>query len=210
MAHHTHFFWEFLADKQTEPARKFRSDIEEHFDSLEHLRNEMLETADAMFGNGFVWLMRDMSHTKALRVLATYNAGSPFPEAHARRQSTDMATNAPNMPGSVNSLSRKLTQVQNTAGFIGDNSPYRARNYMGALLARPILCINVWQHMYIPDYGVTGKRAYLSAWWDRINWDRVLQEYNEIPDWYGDDKYRGMVRGNDSLGRAVDRAMARL
>jgi len=35
--------------------------IEMDFESVDHLRSEFLETADAMFGNGFVWLMKPPS-----------------------------------------------------------------------------------------------------------------------------------------------------
>lgn len=28
------------------------------------------------------------------------------------------------------------------------------------------------------DYGIAGKAEYLERWWDRINWDVVVDNYN--------------------------------
>jgi len=33
----------------------------------------------------------------------------------------------------------------------------------------PILGLNVWEHVYMLDYGVNG----LKNWWSAINWQRV-------------------------------------
>jgi Fe-Mn family superoxide dismutase len=73
----------------------------------------------------------------------------------------------------------RLNTVQNQAGKFGRNSRpagQPARPY-GALMGGPILCVNVWQHMYLRDYGVNAetKKRYLERWWDQINWGMVEQ-----------------------------------
>ena len=35
------------------------------------------------------------------------------------------------------------------------------------------MCVNTWEHVYIFDYGVAGKRNYLVKWWDTIDWARI-------------------------------------
>jgi superoxide dismutase len=37
----------------------------------------------------------------------------------------------------------------------------------------PLLCINMWEHAYIKDFGIKGKEKYIDSFWDCINWDTV-------------------------------------
>lgn len=176
MAHFNHLWWESLSDEKTPIPEGIRKDIEETFQSVENLRNEMLEHGDAMFGNGFVWLLKENSQSSArlhtpLRILCTYNAGSPYASAYRMRQSVDQATGL--------DLSSRMKSVQNTAGGMGK---FSQAGRLGSITstqldAYPLLCLNVWQHMYIPDYGILGKRTYMSTWWDRINWNVVADRY---------------------------------
>ncbi len=73
----------------------------------------------------------------------------------------------------------EMSRPQNTAGSFGRYSEQAREGHLsaGALNAVPLLCLNTWQHMWIPDYGITGKRTYLAAWWERIDWDVVYQRY---------------------------------
>lgn len=180
MAHFNHQWWESLSSTKKAIPDGLRKDIEEAFESVENLRSEMLEHADAMFGNGFVWLMKENSPSYAsynnhtpLRILCTYNAGSPYAEAYKMRQNIDMATGL--------KLPDRMTQVNNTAGAMGRYSAMGKDGVVTAtqLNAHPLLCLNVWQHMWIPDYGILGKRAYLAAWWERVDWDVVQARYNK-------------------------------
>lgn len=124
-----------------------------------------------MFGNGYLWLMCENTSNKTMRLLCTYNAGSPFPDAHTRKQAMDMSTGA-------GDLGTKLTQ----AGAFGAYSGREDKYYQGALKATPILCVKLWEHQWMRDYGLLGKEAYLQAWWKAIDWDAVLFRYNQVPD----------------------------
>lgn len=178
MAHFNHLWWESLSTVKKPIPESLRKDIDETFQGVENLRTEMLEHADAMFGNGFVWLMKENSrgstniHTP-LRILCTYNAGSPYAGAYRMRQNMDMATG-------LDVAQSRMRNVQNTAGGMGPHSQSGRIGSVSStqLDAYPLLCLNVWQHMWIPDYGILGKRAYLAAWWERIDWDVVQQRYN--------------------------------
>lgn len=181
MAHFNHFWWESLAPEKTEPHDTLRKDIEERFGSLKDLRNEMLEHGDAMFGNGFVWLIKEhgvlgMHHTP-LKILCTYNAGSPYSEAWRMRQAPKEQLKWQD-PETIRRA--RMQEVQNTAGSSGQYSQQARMGYASPvqLNGTPLLCLNVWQHMWIPDYGILGKRSYLAAWWERIDWDRVFDRYN--------------------------------
>ncbi|KIW50922.1 hypothetical protein PV05_09699 [Exophiala xenobiotica] len=214
MANHTHFFWEALTDSedpaQRRPGMQTMRNIEMDFESVDHLRSEFLETADAMFGNGFVWLMKPPS-AGGMTILATYNAGSPYPEAAPRRDTRDMANFngrqlADDLKSGVAGRPRVIASGGQTAGSFGQFSANQTNRFTGLLNAQPILCVNVWEHQWIPDYGVLGKRAYLTAWWDCIDWQVVENRLSTVePDNYG----YGGNRRTRNLGsiEAVGRGM---
>jgi len=104
-----------------------------------------------MHGSGWVWLV--VGPSAELKVLATYNAGTPF------------------------DFSQRQTQDPNTAwkldypGVVTGYRPNRKDEY----LILPLLGLNCWEHAYLPDYGVSnaGKEQYLKNWWASVNWQRV-------------------------------------
>ena len=53
-----------------------RRKINEDFGSLAAMRNLIFQTAMSIHGSGWVWLV--VGRNSQLRVLASYNAGSPF------------------------------------------------------------------------------------------------------------------------------------
>jgi Fe-Mn family superoxide dismutase len=184
MAGNNCFFFERLHPTGTEPSSGFLTDIKESFDSFDTLKTEMIETANAMFGNGFVWLFKEDT-TGLLRIFCTYNAGSPYPDAHFRRQNRDIATEYVKLASNAVEKQR-LSTVQNQAGKFGNHSRPAGQHVAsnGGLKGGPLLCVNVWQHMYLRDYGVGigAKNRYLQNWWNQINWGMVEQSAQ----FYGD------------------------
>lgn len=184
MAAFNHFWWDSLAPQKTEPAEQLVKNIEEWFGSLAELRMEMLEHGEAIFGNGFVWLMQHKTgqgNTNGrMRILCTYNCGSPYKEAWKVRQPMDMATRYD--PASPDALQARASQTGRIQQNLYAQMNRKSFDSDEQLDADPLLCLNVWQHMYVPDYGLTeeGKRAYLAAWWERINWDKVAQRAQAI------------------------------
>lgn len=124
------------------------------FASPEALKTEMLATANAMFGNGWVWLVLDSK--RYIRVLCTYNAGTPFGSGH-RRQDTDM-----------NTMQRLGTSVEELTAATREATKGPINSW-----ATPLLNIKVWEHAWLEDYGVNGKNEYLERVWDAINWEVV-------------------------------------
>ena len=78
--------------------------------------------------------------------------------------------------GAPSTVERSISVGKSTAGFSGDYSTADRKFYTGALDMEPVLCLNVWEHQWLKDYGLLGKRAYLRAWWDRIDWQKVESE----------------------------------
>lgn len=153
-----------------------QEELEKSFGSIETLRREMVVTASSMFGPGFVWLVKDRPSRK-YKILCTYLAGSPYPGAHYRRQTVDMNTGE----GSGTEAYKRMASQQ-PVNTVGAHGPMANRGVsVGGIEAMPVLCINTWEHVYLPDYGVGGpgsggKRAFAESWWYTVDWNVVADK----------------------------------
>lgn len=194
MAYNHHFFFLQLARLRPAEAGRpveevglapvampsgLRHELARQFGTTETLRREMIATADAMFGPGFVWLVK-LARSRDYRVLPTYLAGTPFVAAHWRRQGLDLNTRglepAPGADGySVDEAARQfLERGQVGAGAGPDVGRFdRDAPTPGGTEVIPLLCLSTWQHVYLRDWGVANKRAYMEAWWDCVDWRKV-------------------------------------
>jgi Fe-Mn family superoxide dismutase len=172
MAHNNHFFFNCLTPSPTAIPEALKEQLEASFSSIDTLKREMVATAAAMFGPGFVWLVQ--SKNGSFNLLTTYLAGSPYPQAHYRQQSVDMNTEDKSVS---EAMRRKLREQP-----VGPAGAHGARSETplapGAADIKPVLCINTWEHVYLQDYGVGafgvgGKKVYAESWWQAIDWDVV-------------------------------------
>ncbi|KAL1976691.1 hypothetical protein VTN31DRAFT_2973 [Thermomyces dupontii] len=174
MAHNNHFFFNLLSPTSVPMPEDLVKDIDDSCSSVESLKQDFLAAASAMFGPGFVWLVTDMNKEGMIKILCTYNAGSPYPQAYTRRQSVDMNTENPESPAS----SSTGTQIGNQfAGVMGSHAPNRRDLAPGAIDVQPILCVNTWEHVWMMDYGIAGKDEFLERWWNRVNWEAVFENH---------------------------------
>lgn len=187
MAHNNHFFFSGLsktggADKSEHMSEDFKAYLERSFGSLESLRREIIMTADAMFGPGFVWLVQQMdapgAQARPFKVLTTYQAGSPYPTAHWRSQGVDMNNHGGSREGGA--VVKEYFNRQNVANrrepLHGGGSDVASRiNRIppGGTNVVPVLCVNTWEHVWMWDYGVGGKADFVQNWWNIIDWGRV-------------------------------------
>src|SRR3954468_20691371 len=189
MAHNNHFFFNCLVSNDfntrqhyitltfpsiqsptaTTIPEKFSKDIVDTCSSVESLKLDFLATASSMFGPGFVWLAKNLEREGMMHIFCTYNAGSPYPAAHSRRQPVDMSTHTPE-----NQLGNQF------AGSMGAHAQNQKSLAPGALDVQPILCVNTWEHAWMMDYGIAGKDESLERCRDRINWDVVFDNYNAV------------------------------
>lgn len=171
MAHNNHFFFKTLSRdgvRRPIPAA-LQGELVKSFSSIETLKREFVNTACAMFGPGFVWMVVDTAGKYS--IVSTYLAGSPYPKAHFRRQTVDMNTEDKSIPEAVRNANR-LTPV-NGAGAHGPHSGNKLQLPPGAANITPVLCLNTWEHVYLRDYGVANKKLYAEKWWDVIDWEVV-------------------------------------
>ncbi|KAI9751304.1 MAG: hypothetical protein M4579_006120 [Chaenotheca gracillima] len=167
MAHNNHFFFDCLSPQTTVIPSALEEQLCADFTSIETLRKEFIATASAMFGPGFVWLVK-LNDLGQYRLLTTYLAGSPYPAAHYRQQPTDMNTQSQqSMGGLSNKPFARQQSPQNSPGFASK------RLAPGGVNLLPIVCVNTWEHVWLRDWGIGGKKWYLEQWWDRIDWDKA-------------------------------------
>jgi Fe-Mn family superoxide dismutase len=171
MAHNNNFFFNCLSPAETAMPVHLQKELELSFSSIDTLRQEIIVTASSMFGPGFVWLVKTKGLQK-YRLLTTYLAGSPYPGAHFRKQALDMNTQHDDVLHVLNS------KAANTVGAFGVMSEPEKKMAPGGIDINPVLCINTWEHVWLPDYGIGaggagGKKAYAERWWNRINWSTV-------------------------------------
>jgi superoxide dismutase, Fe-Mn family len=206
MAHMNAFFFQTLSSDPKPPPEEFSRQIVQNFSSFETLKEHMINSADTMFGPGFVWLVaiknsnqnqrlesraawasQDKQREAHLAIVNTYLAGSPYAKAHWRKQSVDMNTTDHGIiPGENPAMlasrggagSYGLTSSrtpQSTPGFFKNSA---TELHPGAADVEPLLCVNTWQHVWVPEYGIGGKRKYLENWWNAINWNTVAENWS--------------------------------
>lgn len=196
MAFNSHFFFKGVIKLEGGPnavmSETLKAELELSFSSVESLKREMLLTANAMFGPGFVWLVKlqdaEYGSRHQFRVLATYLAGSPLPGAHWRRQAKDHNTVGVNdeqlgehvkeyLDGQA--VANRLDPLHGSQKF---GSGQRER-LPGAVDCIPLLCVNTWEHVWLRDFGLGvggygGKMAFLETWWNAVNWGLVQELAN--------------------------------
>lgn len=125
-----------------------------------------------------------MTLHRRLRILATYNAGTPYPGAIARRQDIDTNTYASPYQHYQGSSAYPSAYSAGYGNDILDSTLSAASNARAGLSGPmhypiPLLNVSVWPQVYMTDYGVSaqGKRDYLENWWNCIDWVVVAQRY---------------------------------
>lgn len=182
MAWNTHFFYSGLSPapvKLGDLSGNLEAALTTSFGSIDTLRAAFLDTAAAMFAPGFVWLVwaRDLpgpsisSRKGGWRILSTYAAGTPFPEAGFRQQGIDANTQSPS-----SYASHMSSQPLNTAGAFGAYSEAGRKASTippGGTSVMPVMCLSTWEHVWLYDFGLANKRKFLSDWWDCVDWKTV-------------------------------------
>lgn len=191
MAHNNEFFFTGIAptggsDPSEHLPDQLREELEQSFGSMETLQRELMLTANAMFGPGYVWLVRqdDKLYQRSVgqyRILPTYLAGSPYPGAHWRRQGTDMN----NVAGLTDQSGDKVKNYFDSQNHYNSRTPLHGSGSMfqedqlkkspGGAELTPVLCVSTWEHVWLTDYGPGGKFDFLLNWWRVIHWGRVWE-----------------------------------
>jgi Fe-Mn family superoxide dismutase len=182
-AHNNHFFFKNLTPNPKPMPETLRHALSESFSSVETLREQFIVQAEAMFGPGFIWLVKVRgaavgdSSPNSFRLLNTYLAGSPYAGAHWRRQEADRNTK-PGTPESAGPLSGANYPFPRPGG---KGEPVQKASAPGGIEVQPLLCLNTWEHVWLRDYGLGaggegGRAAFAANWWEVIDWETVAHE----------------------------------
>ncbi|KAK5124067.1 hypothetical protein LTR85_002264 [Meristemomyces frigidus] len=182
MAHNNHFFFNSLSTSPMKIDRipTLQQSLSNTYGSMETLQGAFLDTAAAMFGPGFVWLVwarsldnptSGVQRRGAWRILTTYLAGTPYPEAGYRQQGLDMNNNS---AASYNAYTNgQPTNYVGAFGSWSQSGREQAKLPPGGTNVMPVLCVNTWEHVWLRDYGMNGKRRFLKDWWEAVDWSQV-------------------------------------
>lgn len=157
--------------------------LKQDFGSLIELKTLLIQSANAINGDGFTWLVaRDNSYFKEekntalktasqLYIVNTYNSGSP--------------TNFDRV-GQLDDLRHKYNRKNNieeplseSTSAIPDFDEVEFSRFQN-IKYFPLLAIDASPKVWLHDYGVFGKRQYLEQAWKSIDWDIVEKRLPEI------------------------------
>ena len=191
-----------LSPEPTVMPKELKGEVEEAFGSVETLRTELYETANAMFGPGYVWLMRRHGINADLSILCTYGSQSPWPMPPPRSSPVPRGLPANEMERLRQPVNRPGTFSTGEAVDQNDpNNPFK----LGQV--SPILGVSLWQHVYVRDY-LFDKSEYLRKWWKAVNWHEVETNRQLV---ISADAAAGLIHGkpNTRFASQITRAFRR-
>ena len=161
-AHNNHLFIENILpannNVETQPSRLFLSRVESSCDGTwDDLKKEMIVRAEEdVLGQGWLFLVEN-SH-KELHVLTVQNNGTPY--YFPRNQLFDL-----NSAISLDEFSqiqeiKKAVQVQEQK-----NNSEKVTDW-----TMPLICVNLWDHAYLHDYGIQNRSKYVENVLNNLNW----------------------------------------
>ncbi|CDR47538.1 CYFA0S33e00188g1_1 [Cyberlindnera fabianii] len=155
-----------------QPPQQLTRAINRHFGSLVEFKTLLLNSANAINGDGFTWVLarrfresvseKDGPLYDKLYIVNTYNAGSPF-DMQRSGQITEHFKKDPE--------NKEIIENRKSSTVL---SFFEAHQTMvGGYEYIPILCVDASPKAWLTDYGVYGKKAYLEQWWRSIDWETV-------------------------------------
>ncbi|KAH3684282.1 hypothetical protein WICPIJ_004757 [Wickerhamomyces pijperi] len=151
--------------------------IDSSFGSVEEFKTLLLQSAQAINGDGYTWVIAQLSAKSnaikadlvitGLNIVNTYNAGSPLNISSSQIANIERAVKA------EKSKSEKKELTPSTV--IMELDQIAQYSTMTSSIA-PLVAVDASPKAYLKDYGVYGKAAYLENLWNSIDWDVVLAD----------------------------------
>lgn len=66
------------------------------------------------------------------------------------------------------------------SGFVRSRVMNPLRSNATTNVLEPLLCLSMYEHAYMPDYGLWGKKAYVDNFWKCVNWNGVAQDLKKF------------------------------
>lgn len=165
-AHNNHLFIENIIHNQdpaaeaSGPSRALQSRLDSSFpgQTWEQIVDSMVASAERnVVGEGWLFLVEDAN--KHLYTLTTNNHGTPY--YFPSNQSLDFnSVPAAHDYAYYKEISRRVDSAQDEGKPIEDYTS-------------PLICVSLWSHAYLHDYGVAGREKYIRAVLGNLNWTIV-------------------------------------
>ncbi|KAL6946487.1 hypothetical protein ACO0RG_000640 [Hanseniaspora osmophila] len=163
--------------------------IQKSFNSLEEFKTLLVNTSYNIQGDGFTWLMlrrksekidlqasftgdfvADVHEILELCIVNTYNAGSPNDYLE---KSAALQKKLSNLSSNQNSAKQSASSNRGTFLSLDEAQMKYYTDEMKKTQFMPLLAIDSSPKTWLTDYGVFGKREYLSKLWDHLNWNLI-------------------------------------
>ena len=156
--------------------------IADQYGSLPQLKLALSSAAMGMFSSGFVWLVKD-EHGR-LGIVPTYGTGTVLVHQRQQRGPSDLVAGVQDGNSSKEGDSDASSDANAGIARSAPTSRFDSLAHGSAAGAighnlYPLLCVSVFEHAWLGDYGFWGKERYLSNFFDCINWERAEQLWGE-------------------------------
>lgn len=157
--------------------------IADQYGSLPQFKLAFASAAMGCVDNGFLWLVKD-EHGR-LGIVPTFGAGTIL--VHQRQQTGPRDLSAGVQDGRASADGAPATEApKEDAPAAAQRTPSRFESLAqssatGAIghHVYPLLCVSLFEHAWLGDYGFWGKERYLTHFFDCINWERAEQLWGE-------------------------------
>ncbi|CCH62141.1 hypothetical protein TBLA_0G01990 [Henningerozyma blattae CBS 6284] len=158
--HNNHLFIENIlpngAEDAVGPSKLFLNKVEKSFNkSWEEIKNEIIEVdSRKIVGQGYIFLIENSD--KKFQLLNIQNNGTPY--YFPMNQSHDLN----------HVLQQDEIELYHELKEIVKDPKVKIKDY-----SIPIICISLWDHSYLKDYGVDGREEYLKNVLNNLNWSVI-------------------------------------
>ncbi|CAI1521628.1 hypothetical protein SEUBUCD646_0J02920 [Saccharomyces eubayanus] len=145
---------------KTEPSRLFLSRIQDSFNGSDWdvVKEEMIHRSEnEVLGQGWLFLVENSE--KKLFILTCQNNGTPY--YFPRNQTFDL--NSAISIDEFGTLKQMKEMIENSTKLNGKVQDW----------TMPLICVNLWDHAYLHDYGVGNRSEYVKNVLDNLNWSVV-------------------------------------
>lgn len=169
------------------------------------LVHSFASAALGMMGSGWIWLAADAQCN--LGLVGTYGPGTLLVSNQTRRgEYLDLLTehSSPKQDSAFKKESgeqaakRNFSTSASTRAVMTSTSTPPSIAYQSAPRFEqqrdvrselyPLLCLSIHEHAWLEEYGIWGKEAYVTNFWNAVDWPKVQRDFDHL--WAYKDSFR--------------------
>lgn len=161
--------------------------IEQQWGSITAFKSAFSAAALGMSSSGYLWLVFD-DITQSLAIVPTFGAGTVLIQQRLQKgprelerlaaieQKTEAQSGSSEGAAAQSMYSPSAPSAPPLTGVPGFA---RKPDESGQKLS-PLLCLSVYEHAWLPDWGIWGKETYLTRFWECVDWTNVAARYLQL------------------------------